>query len=105
MAEGNGSSQHGSEQGIQATPDFLGSHQGLQPALYPLPRHGDGVDVARRPADRQGARHHLADCRLRQSDPGAQRRRAAVPSPTFSNWPNMPTAADCAWRWPPTERW
>ena len=48
MAEGNGSTSFGDHKRIHTTPDFLGSHQGLQPALHPLPRHRDGVDVARR---------------------------------------------------------
>ena len=80
MTAGNGSTHPAADETIQAAPGFLGSHQGLQSALHPLPRHGDRADVPARPAHRQGAEHHFADRRLRQSHPGAQRRRAAVPS-------------------------
>ena len=83
MSQGNGRYPSGGHQAIHAAPDFLGSHQGLQPAVHPLPRHRDRVDVARRPADRQSARHHFPDCRLRQSHPRAQRRRTAVPARHF----------------------
>ena len=38
---------HAAEKRIQAPPDFLGSHQGLQSALHPLPRNRDRADVAR----------------------------------------------------------
>src|SRR5271165_2203347 len=67
------------EEGIQAAADLLGGHQGLQPALYPLPRHGDGVDVAQRSAHKESAGHYLPDCRLWEPHPCAQRRRTAVP--------------------------
>src|ERR1039458_1438972 len=46
----------GGHQTIHAAPGFLGSYQGLQPEVHPLPRYRDRVDVACRPADRQSAR-------------------------------------------------
>ena len=78
MSEGNGNSQHAASKEFKPRLIFWEVTKGCNSALYPLSRNGDGVDVARRSADRQGARHHPANCQLWQSDPGAKRRRAAV---------------------------
>ena len=93
-----------SRTGIQAPADFLGSDQGLQPALHPLPRYSNGTEFSDRSPDRKRARHHRADCRFRESHPGAERRRAALPFRHF------PSRALChgrgfAWPWRRTERW